>query len=99
MFGHVTSPSWGYTVTAFTAGLPALGAASYAARMIGDFDGSARRSQRTGTALRAMLDSLGAAPPALPVLRLLAQAADSAITGDIAHWRLASETRKLEFPG
>jgi hypothetical protein len=99
MAGRGASPEWGYTVTAFTAGLPALGAASYAARMIGDFDGSARRSQRTGAALRAMLDSLSAAPPALTVLRLLAQSADAAITGDIAHWRLSSETRKLAIPG
>jgi hypothetical protein len=99
MAGSAASPEWGYTVTAFTAGLPALGAASYAARMIGDFDGSARRSQRTGGALRAMLDALRAAPPALPVLRLLAQSADAAITGDIAHWRLASETRGLTIPG
>src|SRR6185295_7434649 len=97
---RIASPAWWpYTVTALTAGLPAFGAASYAVRVIGDFEGSARRSQRTERALGVLGEALRKMSPSLPALRSCAQAAANVMLGDVAHWRLVSETRQLAIPG
>jgi hypothetical protein len=97
---RIASPEWWpYTVTALTAGLPALGAASYAVRLIGDFEGSAKRSQRSGKTLGVLDEALRQVSPSLPALRSFAHAAADVMLGDVAHWRLASETRQLAIPG
>lgn len=94
------SPAWWtYTVTALTAGLPALAAATYGIRLIGDFEGTAKRSQRTAGILRTASDNLRQAPVSLNGLRSSAMVASDAMLGDVAHWRLASETRELAIPG
>jgi hypothetical protein len=92
------SDDWSITVTALTAGLPALGAASYGVRLIGDFEGIAARSERTGAALEAIGAALDAHPPELAPLSAAAQAASATMLGDVASWRLSSETRKLAIP-
>jgi hypothetical protein len=79
--------------------LPAFGAASYAVRVIGDFEGSAKRSQRTGTTLGLLSEAFRETSSSLPALRSLAHAAADVMLGDVAHWRLASETRQLAIPG
>ena len=97
---RIAAPEWWpYTVTALTAGLPAFGAASYAVRVIGDFEGSAKRSQRTGTTLGLLSEAFRETSPSLPALRSFAHAAADVMLGDVAHWRLASETRQLAIPG
>jgi hypothetical protein len=89
---------WLYAITAATAGLPALGAAGYGIRLIGDFEGVAQRSERTGEALKTIGDSLAVSPAEMPTLRQATQAVSASMLGDVAGWRLASETRKLAIP-
>jgi hypothetical protein len=86
-------------VTALTAGLPALAAGTYGIRLIGDFDGTAGRSRRTEEKLRSIGTALRQGPASLSALRSFAQAASAAMLGDVAHWRLASESRELRIPG
>lgn len=96
--GWHPSEFWLYAITAATAGLPALGAAGYGIRLIGDFEGVAERSERTGEALKAIGEALDASQADLSVLRAAAEAASASMLGDVANWRLASETRKLAIP-
>lgn len=96
--GRHPSTIWSYAVTALTAGLPAFGSALFGVRLIGDFHGTAERSTRAGAALEAIGRDVRDTH-SLPALSLLAQAAATAMLGDVAHWRLSRETRPLELPG
>ncbi len=86
---------WNAVLIGLSAGLPVFGTASFGIRAIGDFEGSAKRTDR----MAATMDSLGAAladdPPDLVVLRARAAALADAMLGDVAHWRFATETRHL----
>ena len=99
MLGLKLPDPWSHTVTALSAGLPAMGSATYGIRLIGDFEGVAERSQRTGAALKKIGDDLGASPPELVPLRTAATVVSETMLGDVSHWRLASATRKLAIPG
>lgn len=85
-------------VTAFSASLPALASALYAIRIIGDFGSSARRSERTLVALEALRKAVRRDADDLRALRVHARAAAEAMLGDVASWRLATESRALDFP-
>jgi hypothetical protein len=79
--------------------LPALATASYGIRLIGDFEGVAKRSERAHESLKAHIAALRQDPPDLDVLRRRARAAGEAMLGDLSSWRLAVESRELAIPG
>jgi hypothetical protein len=85
-------------VTAISASLPALASAIYAIRIIGDFGGSARRSERTLAALELLQKAAERDAGDLRALRVIARAAAEAMLGDVASWRLATESRALDIP-
>ena len=85
-------------VTALSASLPALASAIYAIRVIGDFGGGARRSERTRAALEVLQKEVERDADDLRSLRVLARAAAEAMLGDVASWRLATESRALDIP-
>ena len=86
-------------VVVATAGLPALATATYGIRVIGDFEGIAKRSQRTHAALSKSIASLERDHFDLDLLRARARAAADVMLGDVAKWRLAAESRPLAVPG
>jgi hypothetical protein len=86
-------------VTVLTAGLPALATAAYGIRIIGDFDGVARRSERTHQGLKRLIDAVKRDPLTLDRLRLRARGAAEVMMGDISSWRIAAESRSLNIPG
>jgi len=90
---------WINMVTALTPGLPAIGAITYGLRLVADFEGTAKRSYRTGKALDVLGQRLRQARPSLPVLRSLAKAASDTMLSDVSYWRIATETHKLAVPG
>jgi hypothetical protein len=79
--------------------LPAFATATYGIRVIGDFEGIARRSERTHESLNGHIMALRQDPPSLDVLRRRARAAGEAMLGDVSSWRLAAESRGLAIPG
>ncbi len=97
---HVTAPTrLTYLVTGAAAGFPALGTATFGIRVIGDFDGIARRSQRTHEVLQQIIDAMDAEnPPSLATLQARARAASDVMLGDVSSWRLAAESRTLAIP-
>ena len=87
-----------FLATALSASLPALASAIYAIRGIGDFGGGARRSERTRAALQVLRKEVVRDADDLRSLRVLARAAAEAMLGDVASWRLATESRALDIP-
>jgi hypothetical protein len=97
-----------YGVTAIAVALPALATAFYGIRMIGDFEGMAKRSHRTDVALSRLIEALAsdwpaavrpAEPPSFALLRARARSIADAMLGDTEKWRLAAESRELAVPG
>lgn len=93
------SPGLHHWVIVATAGLPALAAASYGIRVIGDFDGAAARSARMASQLAGILHSTAKSPPSIDALRETSHRAAEVMLGDVASWRLVVESRELEMPG
>jgi hypothetical protein len=91
--------AWTYWVTALTAGLPALAAASYGIRQIGDFSGGERRSRRTESTLIEVQKILDIGSFELHHLRTCAAAASAAMVGDVDYWKITTEARELALPG
>jgi hypothetical protein len=81
--------------------LPALATATYGIRVIGDFEGNAKRSERAHQSLKGQIDALDPqrARPDLSILRRRARAAGDAMLGDVSSWRLSAESRGLAIPG
>jgi hypothetical protein len=86
-------------ITVLASGLPALATASYGIRVIGDFDGSVRRSERTQEALKRVMDAVAEDPLTLQRMRTRARAGAEAMLGDVSGWRIAAESRGLNIPG
>ena len=78
-----------------------LATATYGIRVIGDFEGIARRSERAHKSLQDQIKALSQneVPPDLDILRRRARAACEAMLGDVSSWRLAAESRGLAIPG
>jgi hypothetical protein len=83
-----------YFVVISTA-LPALGAAFFGIRTIGDFEGSAKRAKR----MRDRLDGLSATLKTIDAdfhsYRAFSHLAADVMLGDVASWRLSAESRGL----
>jgi hypothetical protein len=84
---------------ALSAFLPVLATATYGIRVIGDFEGAARRSERAHESLSQQIAALRQDPENLELLRRRARAAGEIMLGDVASWRLAVESRGLAIPG
>jgi hypothetical protein len=84
---------------ALSAILPAFATATYGIRVIGDFEGIAKRSERSIERLEDHIAALRQDPPDLDILRQRARAAGEAMLGDVSSWRLAVESRGLAIPG
>jgi hypothetical protein len=97
--GVTLTPRVAYLVTAVAAGLPALATATYGIRVIGDFEGSARRSERTHLALENVIEAIRRDRLDLALLRARARSAADIMLGDVSSWRLAAESRTLAIPG
>lgn len=95
---HLTEhePPW---VTVLAVALPVLATATYGIRVIGDFEGIARRSERTEAALERAIKAIANDPVSLDHLRARVQSAAEAMLGDVAGWRIAAEGRSLNIPG
>jgi hypothetical protein len=81
-----------------TTALPALGAATFGIRLIGDFEGVADRSDKTGKILADLADALRQDQPSLAVLRSRARAISDVMLGDLSQWLITTKTRKLVEP-
>ena len=94
---------WGLVVGALSAALPAIASASYGIRVIGEFDGTRQRSQRTERELRKLAercaDDEKSASNDVAHLRARAQATADVLLGDVVQWRVATESRGLAIPG
>ncbi len=97
--GESLAESFGVFVAALTAGLPALATATYGIRVIGDFAGISRRSERTRRGLAALVARIEGGEPNLHHLRARVRAAADVMLGDVAGWRLSAESRGLAIPG
>ncbi|MEO8894639.1 MAG: hypothetical protein ABI450_02025 [Rhizomicrobium sp.] len=93
------SPGLHHWVIVATAGLPALAAASYGIRVIGDFDGAAARSARMASQIAGILHGMGKGQLSIDALRETSHRAAKVMLGDVANWRLVVESRELEMPG
>jgi hypothetical protein len=94
---------WGLVVGALSAALPSIASASYGIRVIGEFDGTRQRSQRTERELRKLAEALAddekSASNDVAHLRARAQATADVLLGDVVQWRVATESRGLAIPG
>jgi hypothetical protein len=93
---HRHEPPW---LPVLAVALPVLATATYGIRVIGDFEGVARRSERTEAALERAIKAIANDPVSLDHLRARVQSAAEAMLGDVAGWRIAAEGRSLNIPG
>jgi hypothetical protein len=96
-FAHYPDAAHRWLV-AMSAGFPAIAAASYGIRVIGEFDGAAARSERMHAQLTVLIDGLKHANDP-ESLREVCHRAAEVMLGDVASWRLVVESRELEMPG
>jgi hypothetical protein len=80
-------------------GLAALTAAIYGIRATGDFEGRAERSEHAAATLIDLRDALQSDTASLSKLRARAQTVYEMITGEIAQWWYATQSRPLAIPG
>lgn len=88
-----------YWLIVATASLPALGSASYGIRVIGDFEGAAKRSARMKAQLDGIASTLENGSVDLEWLRDRVHKTSDVMLGDVANWRLVVESRELSMPG
>jgi hypothetical protein len=82
-----------------TAILPTVATAIYGIRVIGDFEGRAKRSERTELGHLRVIEALRRDPADLILFRARAQIISDAMLGDVSSWRLSAESRGLAVPG
>lgn len=87
-----------YLLVGLIAALPALGAATFGIRLIGDFEGVADSSDRTNAILSDLGEALRHDQPDLAVLRSRARSIADVMLGDVSHWLITTETRRLVEP-
>jgi hypothetical protein len=92
-------PSHDRVLIALSAILPTLATASYGIRVIGDFEGIAKRSERTERGHLHVIEALRRDPADLILFRARAQIVADAMLGDVSSWRLSAESRGLAIPG
>jgi hypothetical protein len=85
--------------TAIGAALPALATASYGIRLIGDFEGTAERAERTEEDLDELEKAVKEDQLEIGMLRNRARAVADVMLGDVSSWRLSAKSRGLSLPG
>jgi hypothetical protein len=93
------SPRHNLVLIMLSAILPTLATASYGIRVIGDFEGISKRSERAAQAHLHVIEALRRDPSDLVLFRARAQNIADAMLGDVASWRLSAESRGLAIPG
>jgi hypothetical protein len=96
---NVVTPEVNRWMIIAAASLPALGSASYGIRMLGDFEGSAKRSARMKAQLDLLQSTIGTAGLDYEWLRDRVHKTNDVMLGDVASWRLVVESRELSMPG
>jgi TIR domain/Protein of unknown function (DUF4231) len=89
----------GDIVIMLSAVLPTLATATYGIRLIGDFEGIAKRSERAEAGHWRVIEALRRDPADLILFRARAQIVSDAMLGDVSSWRLSAESRGLAVPG
>lgn len=92
-------PRHDLVIIMLTAVLPTLATASYGIRVIGDFEGIAKRSERAEQSHLHVIEALRRDPADLVLFRARAQNVADAMLGEVASWRLSAESRGLAIPG
>ncbi len=82
-----------------SAALPAFATATYGIRIIGDFDGTVQRNERTHRRIERLIEAIRQDPPDFALLRARASSAADVLLGDVQSWRLSAESRGLAIPG
>jgi hypothetical protein len=88
-----------HAVVAMTGGIPALATAIYGIRMIGDFEGIAKRSGHTKAYLNKLIEVIEHDPLDLRRLSSRVRNAADIMLSDVETWRIAVESRPLAIPG
>jgi hypothetical protein len=102
---HLLEPLYHYIpdhqqiIIMLSAVLPTLATAMYGIRVMGDFEGRAKRSERTELAQLRVIEALLRDPSDLILFRARAQVIADAMLGDVSSWRLSAESRGLAIPG
>ena len=81
------------------AGLPALAIAMYGIRLVGDFEGIAKRADCAQASLKELILTIEQDSLELGILRARARSFAEIILGDLSSWRLSAESRGLAIPG
>ena len=98
--GAEFSSDFKYVITALTAGMPVLATATYGIRVIGDFEGNAKRSHRMAEELGRLIEAVDRDDPTdLSLAQSRARQASAIMLGDLASWRSSAESRGLAIPG
>jgi hypothetical protein len=96
---HDQVMAWAGVFVAFSAGLPAIGGATYALRVHGDYAGAAGRSLETAEALASIRETLLADRLPIAIAGALTTAAARVMLVDLGEWQLTYEQRTLAIPG
>jgi len=99
-WNHDGAIAFALPATFVTALLPTIGTAFYGIRVLGDFEGIARRSRAMAVRLESIQASLRELQdPSLQDISRLAELSSDALLAEVAVWRLVFRTRPLELPG
>jgi hypothetical protein len=90
--------AWGDIFVMLSAGLPAIGGASYALRVHGDYGGAAGRSLETAAALDGIRTALLAPELSLSQAATLATSAARVMLVDLDEWQMTYAQRSLAIP-
>lgn len=96
---HDQVMQWASVFVAFSAGLPAIGGATYALRVHGDYAGAAGRSLETSEALTSIRETLLTDDLPIALAGALTTAAARVMLIDLGEWQLTYEQRALAIPG
>lgn len=98
LFAHDFAVAHAHIFIAFSAGLPAVGAAIFGIRMQGDFGASAQRSLITANALNRIVTALKKPGIGLARQTSLVEIAASTMLSELDDWHHAYSQRRLELP-
>ncbi len=96
---HGIQSEYTHLFVVLTAGLPAIGGATYALRTHGDYAGNAGRSTETADELDEIRAALLEPDVSLTRAGALTSAAARVMLVDLSEWRLTYEQRTLAIPG
>lgn len=90
--------AWSNIFVVLSAGLPAVGGATYALRVHGDYAGAAGRALQTAASLESLRQTIATVDLPLTAVGTLATAAARVMLVDLDEWQLTYEQRSLAIP-